>query len=43
MASVMIKAPVHASCCHSLYGLSANWKITAGRLDIGALRFKLQN
>src|SRR6185437_3125782 len=42
-ASVMIRAPVHASDCQSLYGLSANWKITTGRLAIGALRLVLQN
>src|SRR5262245_50433883 len=32
-AKVMINAPVHASFCQSLYGLSANWKITTGRLE----------
>ena len=35
--------PVQASFCHSLYGDSANWKMTVGRLAIGALRLVLQN
>jgi hypothetical protein len=39
----MIKAPVQASACQSLYGLSANWKMTTGRLATGAFRLLLQN
>ena len=42
-AMVMMRAPVQASDCQSLYGLSANWKMTTGRLAIGALRFVLPN
>src|SRR6202035_4359721 len=42
-AKVMRRAPVQASCCHSLYGLSANWKMTTGRLAIGAFKFVLKN
>ena len=40
-AKVMINAPVQASCCQSAYGLKANWKMTVGRLAIGA--FKLDS
>ena len=39
----MTSAPSQASCCQLSYGLSANWKITTGRLAIGALRSVLQN
>ena len=39
----MISAPVQASVCQSLYGLSANWKMTTGRLEIGPFRLVLQN
>src|SRR5262245_30363841 len=42
-AKVIINAPVQASFCQSLYGLSANWKMTTGRLETGALRLRLQN
>src|SRR5512139_512130 len=43
IVSVMISAPDHASFCQSLYGLSANWKITTGRFAIGAFKLVLQN
>src|SRR5262249_6169607 len=43
MAKVMSSAPPQASRCQASYGLMANWKITTGRLAIGASRFKLQN
>src|ERR1039457_1063965 len=35
IASVMRSAPDQASCCQSLYGLKANWKITTGRFAMG--------
>src|SRR3546814_7000759 len=40
---VISSAAVHASCCQSSYGDSANWKITTGRLAIGAFMSVLQN
>src|SRR6185437_9444363 len=43
IAAVMRSAPVHASRCQLSYGLRANWKITTGRLAMGALRLVLQN
>src|SRR6266700_1445900 len=42
-ASVMNSDPAHANSCQSLYGLMANWKMTTGRFDIGALRLVVQN
>ena len=43
MLTVMMSAPAQARFCHSLYGLNANWKITTGRLAMGAFKFVLQN
>src|SRR5208282_551094 len=43
IVTVMIRAPAQASCCQSLYGLNANWKITTGRFAIGAVSLVLQN
>ena len=42
--TVMSSAPAQASCLPVLVGAdSANWKMTTGRLAIGALRSVLQN
>ena len=43
MLAVMMSAPDQASCCQFGYGLSANWKITTGKLAMGAARLLLQN
>src|SRR5664280_2754315 len=42
-AKVMISAPVQARFCQSLSVLSANWKMTTGRLATGAFMLVLQN
>ena len=43
IVEVMINAPAQARSCQFGYGLRANWKMTTGRLAIGAFKSVLQN